>query len=139
MALGKGESNDASHAVADDDRLLELKLAAEEGEIVGKELHGVGATRFVALTMSAEIDCDDPVALACEMLELGRKEGVVAAPAMHEEERPFLALHLLVEERNPIPLQLRHSVPFPVASKAAPRHVITSRGACAPSIARPWG
>lgn len=48
VACAEGEGDNA--------RLFELKLAAEEGEIVGEELHGVLRVRLVALSMPAEID-----------------------------------------------------------------------------------
>ncbi len=94
----------------DHDGLFEVKLLAEEGEVVGEELHGVIVMRLVALSVPAQIDGHDRVTRLREMLELRREERVVAAPAMHQEDRPLGAFGLLVEERHPIPPQRFHAV-----------------------------
>jgi hypothetical protein len=57
--------------MADDDGLFELKLAAEKGEIIGEELHGVVLMRLVALPVTAKIDGDDAMSLPREMLDCG--------------------------------------------------------------------
>jgi hypothetical protein len=40
-----------------------------------------------------------------EVLELRREVGVIAAPAMHQNNRDFAACHLLVPEADPVAIE----------------------------------
>jgi hypothetical protein len=84
--------------VPDDDGLGEAELAAQKGEVVGEELHGVSVMRLVALPMSAQIRRHDSVAMPREMLEFRGEEAVIAAPAVNEQDRRLLAFRFLVEQ-----------------------------------------
>ena len=79
----------------DDDDLGEAQAFADEGDVVGEALHGVGLARLVACPMAAEVDADDPAPRFREMFELGGEKVVVAAPAMDEHHRSARAARLL--------------------------------------------
>jgi hypothetical protein len=77
------EGNIASHAVADHDRFLDRKLAAEPDEIVGESGQCVRLLGLVALAVATEIDSDHSLR-ASEVIELRSEAGMVAGPAVDE-------------------------------------------------------
>ena len=72
MARGQLEHDGAAHAVPDEDGAVDADLPAHPGHVVREPQDGVLLLRRVALTMTAQVDGEDPV-IAFEVLDLGRE------------------------------------------------------------------
>ncbi len=114
----------------DHDRSIQVKLLAEKGEVVGEPLHGVALMRLVAFSVPAQIDGHDAMARPREMRKLRREERVVAAPAMHQQDRPLRALRLLEEERDAVPPQRRHAPASAWRLRSISRQIIGVKMSC---------
>jgi hypothetical protein len=64
--------NDASQAVADNERLFQTQLSALPGDVVGESHYGVFLLRRIARSVAAKVDGDDAV-VSGEMDNLRRK------------------------------------------------------------------
>ena len=80
----KLERNRTAQAVADDYRLLQSKLAALPGNVIGKPRWGVFLLRRVTCAVTAKVNGDDPPFLG-KVGDLGREDAVVAGPAVDKE------------------------------------------------------
>jgi len=97
----------APHAVPDYERPLEVAFAANPREVVGKRGDSVRLPGLVAPAMPSEVNRYDPV-VSAEVGELWGHEGVITAPAMHEDEGRPVVTRILIEQRYTIALKPRH-------------------------------
>ena len=110
---GKLEDDGPAHAVADDDRTRDARLRAQRSHVVGERADRVVLIGCVTLAVPAEVEREDAVGRP-EVLELGREVGVVAGPAVYEDERWISRAGVRVEELHPVAFEERHHQPFPV-------------------------
>jgi hypothetical protein len=105
------EGDYAAHAVPDHHRLFEPEPLAHPRKIVGEDLHRVRLVRLVAPSVPAQVHGHDTATCLCEVVELGPEVGVVAAPAVHQQDG-----------RLPLPLPRRTRPPrrAPTASSNVP-------------------
>jgi hypothetical protein len=89
------DGHHSAQAVADDDRFLDLHRLAEGGKVVCEVPDLVAMLRPVALAASAHVEGRDPVRPG-EVVELGLKGRVVAAPAGDEKQLRLAAPRPLV-------------------------------------------
>src|SRR5689334_597797 len=100
----------------DHDRPFEGERAAEPREVVGVRGDSVGLLGLVTAAIPAQVHSDDLVRTA-EVCEPRRHEGVIAAPAVHEQERRLAAACLLIEQGYLLTLTPRHG-PAPKQNEA---------------------
>jgi len=72
---------------------------------------GFVALGFVALAVASQVDGDHPVTRG-KVLRLGREIGVVAAPAVYEDERRIAGARLLVVQLGSVAISGRHLPPY---------------------------
>jgi hypothetical protein len=104
------EGDIPTHAVADNDRFFNRALAAEPYDIFGESGHGVRLLGLVALTVATEVDCDYPLR-ATKVLELRCKEGMVADPAVDENDGWVSRPGLIVGQGYAVTCEFLHVAP----------------------------
>jgi hypothetical protein len=90
-------------------RLFDPELLAYPRQVVGESLHRVALMGLVALAVPTQVNRYDSV-LTTEVLELGDKVIMVAAPPVNEDEGRLPAACLFLEQRHPFPTQLSHRI-----------------------------
>jgi hypothetical protein len=99
--------------VAYQHRLGELEAQAHPCQVVGEVLHGVTLAGLIALAVPAQVHGHDAVTPPGEVLDLRGEVGVVAAPAVHQQEVRLPLARLLVAQGHPVALQPPHKVILP--------------------------
>ncbi len=90
-----------------------LSQLAHPRKIVGKDLHRVRLVRLVAPSVPAQVHGHDTATFLYEVLELAREVGVVAAPAVHQQDGRLPLPCFLVGQGHPVELQLPHQACLP--------------------------
>ena len=107
MAGGELDPDHASVTVPDDNRFRDAELLAKPGDVVRERRQVVAVLRSVAAPAAAQVQRRHRMR-GFEVVELWLEEGVIAAPAMDEQQRWLPAPLLLVEQAEAVPPCVRH-------------------------------
>jgi hypothetical protein len=92
---GKLDGDHPAQAVTYEDRLRNLELTAEPGNIVGKCWDIVTVLRLVTVATTSQIQCGHSMR-RFKVVELRLEEGVVTTPAVYEHQGGIATAFLLV-------------------------------------------
>ncbi len=104
---GQVQKRAAAEAMADSDRLFDAEFIAEPDQIIVDLVVGVARLRGVAGAVAAQVYVQHTVA-AHEIAHLRQHVGVVAAHAVHEEQRRVARSRFAVGEPDAITGQMLH-------------------------------
>ena len=105
------KGGDPAHRVAHDDGSVEIQLVDHIGHVGGELRNRILARRLVAVPVATQVDGNRSEAQLGEIVGLGCKVGVVAAPAVHEEQGPVSGSPGEVGEANSVADDTRHRKP----------------------------
>src|SRR4030095_15202651 len=86
MACGDFQSHITTHALTNNDRLLDILLGAEPDQILSEAFDRIHLFRLVALTMPTQFSIQHTTFMG-EILHLGCKMRAIPTKAMDEQER----------------------------------------------------
>ena len=101
MAGGGRDNHLSSHALSDQDGLLQAQLADELGHVVAVLFHDVDLVWYVAFAVAAQVDGDAPV-IRGKVLLLEAEPAPIAEAAVDEDDGRVAGAHLVVGETDPV-------------------------------------